>query len=83
MLMANFFFVSVRELPSSPRVSSCFGWNFRISNFCRNCHTMSKDLHASMRAAAKLSAEDTDEMDNTHTVVRAAYAARVQDEENC
>ena len=44
---------------------------------------MSKDLHASMRAAAKLMAEDTDEMDNTHTVVRAAYAARVEDDENC
>ena len=34
-------------------------------------------------AAAKLTAEDTDEMDNTHTVVRAAYAARVEDDENC
>ena len=44
---------------------------------------MSKDLHASMRAAAKLTAEDTDEMDNTHTVVRAAYAARVEDDGNC
>ena len=34
-----------------------------------------------MRAAAKLTAEDTDEMDNTHTVVRAAYAARVEGDE--
>jgi hypothetical protein len=42
-----------------------------------------KDLHASLRAAAKLTAEDGDEKDNTHTVVRAAYAARVEEDENC
>ena len=60
--------------------------NFFVSllhNLDKRRTRMSKDLHASMRAAAKLTAEDTDEMDNTHTVVRAAYAARVEDDENC